>query len=147
MSPHKKAAQLGSLFVFKRRQPPVQYSEDKSMPDYYSKFTVSPSEIPHDLITPEIKERLEALDVNVDEYPEGFFLNGDYYNDDVPEILQEIIVSSGGRITEMTIEGASTASRLVVDSQGGFALFITADEIKSINTGLWLSQQKDSNDH
>lgn len=117
------------------------------MPDYYSKFTVSPSEIPHDLITPEIKERLEALDVNVDEYPEGFFLNGDYYNDDVPEILQEIIVSSGGRITEMTIEGASAASRLVVDSQGGFALFITADEIKSINTGLWLSQQKDSNDH
>ncbi len=84
------------------------------MPDYYSKYTVSPSEIPHDLITPEIKERL---------------------------------VSSGGRITEMTIEGASAASRLVVDSQGGFALFITADEIKSINTGLWLSQQKDPNAH
>ena len=44
----------------------------------------------------------------------------------------------------IAIHGAATCSKMRPDEFGGFAIFITRDEIRSISTWEWLEEQKRS---
>ncbi len=56
-------------------------------------------------------------------------------------ILQRII-KRDPNISAFEISGANTSSRFSPGSQSGFAIFITADEVKSFDTSAFLEEQR-----
>jgi len=58
------------------------------------------------------------------------------------ETLQDVIKASGDKLPYVEIEFAYTCSKLVPESHGGAAYFITADTWEVMGTQQWLSEKK-----
>ena len=119
------------------------------MADYFTQLVVQP-EIAAHLLDQKTRERLEvcgltcAHDQKADTY---YIYSEDYasYDDDTvsyEDILQEIVSSSDGELTRLTVEAALTCSQPRPDGFGGYALVITADRIRSMSTSEWLLANK-----
>lgn len=115
------------------------------MANYFTQIVVQP-EIPAHLLDVETRRRLEecgltcAHDVGADTY---YLFSEEYVGSDVDDvhyedILQEIVVNSAGELPHLTVEAALTCSKPRSNGFGGYAMVITAEEIRSMDTSMWL---------
>ena len=119
------------------------------MANYYTLLVVQP-DIPARLLDEETRARLEicGLTCAYEERDDTYYLYTDenvgYDEDEVPfeEILQEVVINSAGALPYLTVEAALTCSKPRPDGFGGYAMVITAGEIKTMSTSLWITQNK-----
>jgi hypothetical protein len=69
-----------------------------------------------------------------------YFENG--VEQGVPELLQEILRGLPDKYTHLEIEGSISCSVPRSGEFGGFAIFITRDDIKQITTNEWLYERR-----
>lgn len=116
------------------------------MANYFTQVVVQP-EIPSCLLDEKMREQLQAcgLTCAYDERAATYYLYSEEWvgsdADDVhyEDVLQEIVVNSDGAIPYLTVQAALTCSKPRPNGFGGYALVITAGEIKSVDTSLWVS--------
>jgi len=128
------------------------------MADYFSSSVFQPS-IPKQLLTNDDLEFLAAF--NIDAEPDGedtlYLFAEDWctcavmeYEDGTEKELdendlftrfQEIIRRSNGELPWIYMETSYTCSKMRPDGFGGFAVFITADDVDCIGTSWWLEQR------
>ena len=71
--------------------------------------------------------------------------NDDGFGVNCETLLQEkLLYLDPAEYPHITIQGASTCSKMRPDEFGGFAVFITRDTIRSISTWQWLHDQEQS---
>ena len=130
------------------------------MADYYSSGPIQPM-IPKRLVTEEDLDLLDAFNIKV--YPEKsnneeshyFFApewSGSAYmekdgkdielsEDDIFACFQKIIRRSNGEIPWVSLELGYSCSKDRPDGYGGYAVFITADDVQYSSTSQWLEQR------
>ena len=128
------------------------------MADFISQGAFQPS-IPKHLINDEDLKILDAFRLTIT--PDGeeklFFFADDWCTagfleneegeeaelseDDLYSCLQGIIRRSNGELTWISRETAYTCTKNRPDGFGGSAIFITADDVQFVGTGLWLEQR------
>lgn len=128
------------------------------MSNNYSKGTFEPT-IPTKFITPDDIEIFTALGINMyrDTEAEVLYLyneesisegdiekNGEVIQvgeDDLYLALQKIVGRSNGALKYIHHEEAHTCDKMRIGEFGGSAVFITADDIRSVNTSSWLMER------
>jgi hypothetical protein len=123
------------------------------MADNYSQTTVSP-ELPAALFTDEELRSLEfACGLTYERCGENlyFFAETCFYDQgedddgfgvDCLSLLQEKLLKlDRDAYPHISIQGAATCSKMRPDEFGGFAYFITRDDIRSVSTWQWLHEQ------
>lgn len=129
------------------------------MADYYDRAVIRP-DIPIELLTANEVETLGACGVTLQKHADGegkqwFNLYAEdgfhYFEDDGGEdidgnemsceILQCVIARSDGAIRYFEIEAACTCSKMCSDGFGGYAVFITKDNVEYMGTSGWLSER------
>ncbi len=127
------------------------------MADYYTKVVLQP-EIPDELLTEDVHEKLAAFFNRVYDAEHGWYMYSEDYNStpvmkgangaevelteaDLFDCLQKLIRRSNGRLNHFTIRASWDCTDPLRDAYGGHAVFITADAVKTLNTTVWLEQQ------
>lgn len=129
------------------------------MADYYDQAVIRP-DVPMDLLTADEVETLGACGVTLMKHAdgdgkqlyylyaeEGFHCFEDDGGEEIEggemafEILQRVIARSDGEIRYFEIEAACTCSKMNSDGFGGYAAFVTKDNVEHIGTNSWLAQR------
>ena len=126
------------------------------MANNYCHATVSP-ELPAHLFSEEELRSLEtACGLSCEPIGEKLYFfaelcyceqgeNDDGFGVNCETLLQEkLLYLDPAEYPHITIQGASTCSKMRPDEFGGFAVFITRDTIRSISTWQWLHDQEQS---
>jgi hypothetical protein len=126
------------------------------MADNYYQATVSP-DLPAALFTEEELRSLqfecgltcERCDDSLYFFAETCFCergeDEEGFGVDCPALMQEKLRQlDADEYPHISIQGAATCSKMRVDQFGGFAYFITRDEIRSMSTWQWLHEQEQS---
>ncbi|KAA3643949.1 MAG: hypothetical protein DWQ07_17690 [Chloroflexi bacterium] len=117
------------------------------MADFYEHFTITPASIPIEVVSAELLDELVEAGVSVDELPQTaeesrqcIYLYGEYHFDQetLPPLLQRLVQEAAREIESLVVEGAQLCTRLLPESHGGFALVITATEIRECWTAAWI---------
>lgn len=123
------------------------------MPTYFTQIVVDP-EIPAHLLDEETRQRLDACGLTclLDERHDRYYIyseenvGSDEEHVRYDHILQEVLAKSKGALPYLTVEAALTCSKPLPDGFGGFAIFITADDIEYMSTAGWLVEKMQANE-
>lgn len=115
------------------------------MANYYTQLVVQP-EIPAQLLDEALRDRLEQCGLNCDhdQREDTYYIYSmEHASDDdagiaFEEVLQEVVTNASGKLPRLTIEAALVCSKPRPDGFGGFAMVITASNIKYMSTSLWI---------
>lgn len=129
------------------------------MADNYNQMIIAQS-IPRDLINVEDEEFLQLFGIEIYKNPNGYYLYAEDYSsfaedetgkefdeEDLINFLQRLIIKSDGELRYIAMEGALTCSKMRPGKFGGYAIFVTEDNVEYVSTGQWISDRIYKLDH
>jgi len=114
------------------------------MADNYEKATIQPS-FPQQIVDAHL-DKLQNLGVKIfNETPKPGFAylcipDGCWDWDELHNTLQEML--AGADMKYCYVEGAMYCDKMIANEFGGFAHFITKDDIQFCNTGSWVMKRE-----
>jgi hypothetical protein len=121
------------------------------MTNYYIQAVVHPT-IPRHLVDARTQALLESAGFTFEASGQDWYLYveeglGACWDEETGErieyeqVLQDVLKRAGDELDYLTIEAALTCDKMRPDGFGGFAVFITAEEIDDWSTNGWLMRK------